>query len=333
MLFSQIRVPKIVVFGDMMNVRMTPRLLHTSPTSEGNKAKRRKLKMREMMPHIPVKKSTGVPTVQALHHFDQLYSSVFRNKWPSMRLGLMSPNKYAAIVNNAGDSEQTIEDLKSLGCVDIHEQFKTGFSKVEPYITYEEDGGVSVDSEAVENLEDSEPEEEEEEEEIFKSLDPDEAPSRLIKPDKNLLSGNSVTMYNFMPTAKLKGMEDFVEESQYYESYEKIDTNFIKFKPYPKLNFPDHLRCFTFPRSDLSHFPQPRPGSLGTLNYYCLDAASLLPVLALDVRPGAAILVRGAAGVGKTALLRTICGLWPMGETPSTPPSTPPSAPPSTPHK
>ena len=25
------------------------------------------------------------------------------------------------------------------------------------------------------------------------------------------------------------------------------------------------------------------------------------------------MLVRGNAGVGKTALLRTICGLWPMG--------------------
>ena len=34
--------------------------------------------MRETMPHIPVKKSTGTPTVQALTHFDQLYSSVYR---------------------------------------------------------------------------------------------------------------------------------------------------------------------------------------------------------------------------------------------------------------
>ncbi len=41
--------------------------------------------MREMMPHIPVKKFTGMPTVQ-------LYSSVFRHKWANM--------KYAAIVNN-----------------------------------------------------------------------------------------------------------------------------------------------------------------------------------------------------------------------------------------
>ena len=67
-----------------------------------------------------------------------------------MRLGLLSPHKYAALVNNAGDSEQTIEDLQSLGCVDIHEQNKIGFSKVKPYITYQEGGGISVDSEALE---------------------------------------------------------------------------------------------------------------------------------------------------------------------------------------
>ena len=120
----------------------------------------------------------------------------------------------------------------------------------------------------------------------FKSLDPVEANDRLIKPDNNVLGGNSVSMYQFMPTVELKGMEEFVEESQYYESYTKVDKDFIKFRPFPKFNFPKHLHCFTFPRSDLSMFPSPTSNSLSTLNYYCLDGASLLPVLALDVRHG-----------------------------------------------
>ena len=34
------------------------------------------------------------------------------------------------------------------------------------------------------------------------------------------------------------------------------------------------------------------------------------------VRSGDSVLVRGAAGVGKTGLLRTICGLWPLGQAP-----------------
>ena len=83
-------------------------------------------------------------------------------------------------------------------------------------------------------------------------MDPAQASSRMIKPEKNLLEGNAVSMYNFMPTKELKGMEEFVEESQYYESYTKVEAEFIKLRPHPVLQFPAHLRCFMFPRSDLS---------------------------------------------------------------------------------
>lgn len=41
--------------------------------------------------------------------------------------------------------------------------------------------------------------------------------------------------------------------------------------------------------------------------------ASLLSGVKLEVHAKSAVLVRGNAGVGKTALLRTICGVWPMG--------------------
>lgn len=40
----------------------------------------------------------------------------------------------------------------------------------------------------------------------------------------------------------------------------------------------------------------------------------LLRGVCLRVEAGRAVLVRGAAGIGKSALLRTICGLWPLDE-------------------
>ncbi|NXO26434.1 NSUN4 methyltransferase, partial [Cisticola juncidis] len=70
------------------------------------------------------------------------------------------------------------------------------------------------------------------------------------------------------------------------------------------------IKCYTFPRGDITRFRPARPDSLGLLDYYLMDAASLLPVLALNVQPGDFVLDLCAAPGGKTlALLQTgLCG-------------------------
>ncbi|XP_067997741.1 5-methylcytosine rRNA methyltransferase NSUN4 [Melanerpes formicivorus] len=71
-----------------------------------------------------------------------------------------------------------------------------------------------------------------------------------------------------------------------------------------------NIKCYTFPRGDITRFRPARPDTLGLLDYYLLDAASLLPVLALNVQPGDCVLDLCAAPGGKTlALLQTgLCG-------------------------
>ncbi|NWT35048.1 NSUN4 methyltransferase, partial [Cardinalis cardinalis] len=70
------------------------------------------------------------------------------------------------------------------------------------------------------------------------------------------------------------------------------------------------IKCYTFPRGDITRFRPARPDGLGLLDYYLMDAASLLPVLALDVQPDDFVLDLCAAPGGKTlALLQTgFCG-------------------------
>ncbi|NXD40534.1 NSUN4 methyltransferase, partial [Copsychus sechellarum] len=70
------------------------------------------------------------------------------------------------------------------------------------------------------------------------------------------------------------------------------------------------IKCYTFPRGDITRFRPARPDALGLLDYYLLDAASLLPVLALNVQPDDFVLDLCAAPGGKTlALLQTgFCG-------------------------
>ncbi|NXS27170.1 NSUN4 methyltransferase, partial [Pomatostomus ruficeps] len=70
------------------------------------------------------------------------------------------------------------------------------------------------------------------------------------------------------------------------------------------------IKCYTFPRGDIMRFRPARPDALGLLDYYLMDAASLLPVLALSVQPDDFVLDLCAAPGGKTlALLQTgFCG-------------------------
>ncbi|XP_016357675.1 5-cytosine rRNA methyltransferase NSUN4 isoform X2 [Sinocyclocheilus anshuiensis] len=66
------------------------------------------------------------------------------------------------------------------------------------------------------------------------------------------------------------------------------------------------IKCLVFPKGDISRFKPARPDSSGILGYYLLDAASVLPVLALDIQPGHTVLDLCAAPGGKTlALLQT----------------------------
>ncbi|KAM9789539.1 5-cytosine rRNA methyltransferase NSUN4 [Neosynchiropus ocellatus] len=66
------------------------------------------------------------------------------------------------------------------------------------------------------------------------------------------------------------------------------------------------IRCMVFPRGDISRFKPAKPDMFGMLGYYLMDAASVLPCLALDVQEGHSVLDLCAAPGGKTlALMQT----------------------------
>uniref|UniRef100_A0A1A8LLG8 5-cytosine rRNA methyltransferase NSUN4 n=1 Tax=Nothobranchius pienaari TaxID=704102 RepID=A0A1A8LLG8_9TELE len=80
---------------------------------------------------------------------------------------------------------------------------------------------------------------------------------------------------------------------------------FLSQQQYPPQLSP-HLKCFVFPRGDVTRFKPARPDRYGLLGYYLMDAASILPCLALDVQEGHTVLDLCAAPGGKTlALLQT----------------------------
>uniref|UniRef100_A0A8C5K1V3 5-cytosine rRNA methyltransferase NSUN4 n=1 Tax=Jaculus jaculus TaxID=51337 RepID=A0A8C5K1V3_JACJA len=150
----------------------------------------------------------------ALQNFDMTYSVQFGDLWPSIRVSLLSEQKYGALVNNFAAWDNVSAKLKRLSAKDFVNEAISQW-KLEPE------------------------------------------------------SGHSAT---------------------------------------PSPGFSPNLRCFTFSKGDVSRFPPARLGSLGVMDYYLMDAASLLPVLALGLHPGDTVLDLCAAPGGKTlALLQTGC--------------------------
>ncbi|XP_029930277.1 5-cytosine rRNA methyltransferase NSUN4 isoform X2 [Myripristis murdjan] len=72
------------------------------------------------------------------------------------------------------------------------------------------------------------------------------------------------------------------------------------------LQLSPNIKCLVFPRGDITRFKAARPDGFGLLSYYLMDAASVLPCLALNVQQGDSVLDLCAAPGGKTlALLQT----------------------------
>ncbi|XP_034470331.1 5-methylcytosine rRNA methyltransferase NSUN4 isoform X1 [Hippoglossus hippoglossus] len=97
--------------------------------------------------------------------------------------------------------------------------------------------------------------------------------------------------------------ETCVEEESNNVPVEKSDVEDQLLSP---LKLSPNIKCVVFPRGDLTRFKPARPDIERLLGYYLMDAASVLPCLALDVQEGHNVLDLCAAPGGKTlALLQT----------------------------
>lgn len=60
------------------------------------------------------------PKDKALQHFDDFYSSVYGKRWKSIRVALLSPHKYIAIVNNFSNPEKVSQELEVTQKINIY---------------------------------------------------------------------------------------------------------------------------------------------------------------------------------------------------------------------
>ncbi|XP_054269648.1 5-methylcytosine rRNA methyltransferase NSUN4-like [Macrosteles quadrilineatus] len=282
------------------------------------------------------KKKTSVDT--AIEYFDTVYGPLFEKRWPSIRLALLSPHKYCAVVNNYNEPDKTCTELENIGAINIREMFrvredslleknsirkrKSDMNRIYNLDKKIEKIAARKHEEELQNLypegqdyqqtlggdDFSNKEESLDKKELIAkaksslekslseaSIDTD----RQIDPSEGL---SSTRLNDFVPTSRLKGNEKFVSESEHFAFYNDTREFPVTVEPETELSFPPHLQIYTFNHGDLSEFRPPKSGASGLLDYYLMDAASFLPVLALGLEPGDHVLDMCAAPGGKSLL-------------------------------
>lgn len=235
------------------------------------------------------------PKDKALEHFDDFYKQVFTSNWEWIREGLIGPQKYVAIVNNFSDSDAIMASLEEQGALNMRTLFKLekqyiseGRVKLQKYKRLQQIH--KLDKEMDNNLEQPE---------AHRSLEASLEDAEID--ERRLVDGDGSILHEFVPVTKIKGREDYISESTHYRFYQMGQFS-VKIETEYDFNFPEHLNVYCYEYENMSDFQPSRKGSTEVLNYYMMNGSSVLPVLALDLRPGNRMLDMCAAPGGKTLL-------------------------------
>ncbi|CAG7731158.1 unnamed protein product [Allacma fusca] len=265
---------------------------------------------------------------RALEHYDDFYASVFKNRWPSFRLGLLSSPKYVAVPNVFTNSvDQISESLEDLGAYNLASIWTAQSSQIERDLEemklQQDMEGVSKLDQTLEKIALTKQAEEmdtlyhnapRQKMHIESYVTEDTAGSRVLK-DIREASQEHVT------ETRLKGADDFLLESEYYTFYAnqlnprnhagQTEFPYTKISNFTKLKFPPLLRPYAFEAGNTNTFPgAARHTFSGLREFICINGASLAPIIALDLKPDITLLDL-CSGPGTKSLLSymTTCPL------------------------
>ncbi|KAK3769809.1 hypothetical protein RRG08_046914 [Elysia crispata] len=237
---------------------------------------------------------------QALGHFDAFYKPVYGHDWPSIRVSLLSLPKHCAVVNIYGHFDKTQEKLFDLGTSNflLNAETEIQFTSDAFRETPENDEQVRKDLRTA----------------IFHDTDGLSAGRTSLLEEQALQDEQDANddLNLFVPTEKVYSEKDLLlREEISLNSFESRDIG-LRVLPAETLSFPQDLKTFVFPSGVVSRFPSPKSHH-GTLGYYLMDAASVLPVLALDVQSNDRVLDLCAAPGGKSYLILQMLRLYEGG--------------------
>lgn len=231
-----------------------------------------------------------------------------KKTWERIREGLLGKQKYVAIVNNYADDEDTCNTFEVDGAINVRRIFELEKDYIREEAKQSKRNNAlneifRMEKQMDKNVQSQENEHEKEEFSAKKfslesSLNSAELDSRRLIDTQNALS--TEILHEFVPATKIKGREDFIPESSHYKLYDDSSKFTVNVEREFDLHFPQKLNVYCYMSEE--DFKPSLKGKTGVLNYYLMDGASVLPILALDLKPGLSILDMCAAPGGKSLL-------------------------------
>uniref|UniRef100_A0A1I8NEZ8 NOL1/NOP2/Sun domain family member 4 n=1 Tax=Musca domestica TaxID=7370 RepID=A0A1I8NEZ8_MUSDO len=274
-------------------------------------------------------------TDRALENFDDFYGSVFGVRWRSIRAALLTENKYIAMVNNFGDNEKTCSKLEMDGAINVRALVQ--LAKERQTETQTPNIDRNQNSQQVEDKMDAITRKQKDKEihsiypentneaHVLENLDYNSAANENTSPHVGSketplrsTTESSVSidhtrivdpehgtgaLYDFIPASSIKGMEDWIPESDHYKYYQTNADFPLQFELEQDFTFPENLALYTYEMGNCSEFRPPNKCLTGVLSHYLMDGASILPPLLLNVKPGERVLDACAAPGGKSLLM------------------------------
>lgn len=217
-------------------------------------------------------------TELALEHFDQFYSPVYGKLWPSIRISLLSPQKYCALVNNFHASPDAVtEELQSRGAYNfltganplkhVYRQTPNGDETKETLLQRNESNRL-MDSTNTRDVDSADPEIEAAKERASDSPENMEDNNIGRLPEEPMTRLNQDLYSSFVPAQKVYSDKQLLKDQEVSQNiYEPLNIEVPVIED-SMIRIPKHLKVFIHRLGDVSDFPAPKKDKSGLLGKY-----------------------------------------------------------------
>ncbi|XP_045476059.1 5-methylcytosine rRNA methyltransferase NSUN4 [Harmonia axyridis] len=258
--------------------------------------------------HWSVVRKKVQPVDKALSYFNEFYEPIFGQKWPEIRAGLLSNQKYIAVVNNYANAPEICKNLELTGALNIRKLFQLEKEYIEE--RYSKNKRLrnllriwqmdrTLEEKCHNEITDSPLEKTQNNLSIEEGLKTAEIDTSRIFDSKG--SGSSEILLDYLPATEIKGNEDYIPEFS-YDFQDQNSDMVVRIEREFDIHFPEHLNLYSYGVENNEPFDSPIRDITQVYNYYLMDGGSIFPVLALDLKPNNSFLDMCAAPGGKSLL-------------------------------